>query len=301
MSFSCRASCHPLCTRDKRRWCVVVGFLVVLWGTGEVVPHARADEIFADGFETANPLAWSAWPGWIWSPAPGALWQWQIDGETVDTSFEVEMYDIDLFETPESTIRGLRPERVVICYFSAGSWENWRPDANQFPAEVLGNALDGWPGERWLDIRNLAVLGPIMEARLDLAVAKGCLGVEPDNVDGYSNESGFPLTSADQLAYNRFLATAAHARGLSIGLKNDLAQVVELLPDFDWALNEECFSFNECALLSPFVAGGKAVFGVEYELEPADFCEAANSAGFSFQKKNWDLDPWRFDCLVDWP
>lgn len=42
-----------------------------------------------------------------------------------------------------------------------------------------------------------------MQARLDLAVQKGCDGVEPDNVDGYQNNSGFPLTAQDQLAYNR--------------------------------------------------------------------------------------------------
>lgn len=261
-------------------------------------PAAAQTPVFADGFEVGTPLAWSAWQGWIWRPAPGTLWQWQLTG-TVDTTFDVAMYDIDLFDGPESTIRGLRPDRVVVCYFSAGSWEDWRPDAADFPESVKGNALDGWPGEKWLDIRDLATLGPVMEARLDLAVAKGCVGVEPDNVDGYANTTGFPLTAADQLAYNRFLAAEAHERGLSVGLKNDLDQVVELLPDFDWALNEQCHQYSECHLLAPFVAAGKAVFGVEYELDPVDFCPAANAAGFSFQKKNWDLDAWRHDCLVD--
>jgi hypothetical protein len=65
-------------------------------------------------------------------------------------------------------------------------------------------------------------LGPILFARLDLAVAKGCDGVEPDNVDGYANNTNFPLTVQDQLQFNIWLANEAHARGLSIGLKNDL-------------------------------------------------------------------------------
>lgn len=279
---------------------MVGAVIATVVGPSPAQEQSAVGEIFTDDFETGNPLAWSGWPGWIWQPAPGTLWQWQLDGETIDTSFAVSMYDIDLFDTPEATIRGLRPERIVICYFSAGSWENWRPDADDFPPAVLGNPLDGWPGERWLDIRDLATLGPIMQNRLDLAVAKGCIGVEPDNVDGYTNNSGFPLSAADQLAYNQFLAQEAHARGLSIGLKNDLDQILALLPHFDWALNEECYSYDECDLLEPFVAAGKAVFGVEYELEPHEFCDAANAAGYSFQQKNWDLDPWRFDCLVDW-
>src|SRR6185503_4099576 len=161
----------------------------------------------------------------------GTSWQWQLTG-TINTSFDVDMYDIDLFDAPAAKIAELHAAgRIVICYFSAGSYENWRPDANQFPAAALGNELDGWPGERWLDTRSTAVRN-IMTARLDLAVQRGCDGVEPDNVDGYTNGSGFALTAATQLNYNRFLAAEAHARHLSIGLKNDLDQVTALLPDF---------------------------------------------------------------------
>ncbi|NWF65308.1 MAG: endo alpha-1,4 polygalactosaminidase [Chloroflexi bacterium] len=48
--------------------------------------------------------------------------------------------------------------------------------------------------------------------------------------------------------------------GLSIGLKNDLHQIKDLLPYFDWIVNEECFSFDECDLLLPFVKAVKPVF-----------------------------------------
>jgi hypothetical protein len=91
---------------------------------------------------------------------------------------------------------------------------------------VLGKDLEGWPGEKWLDVRRLDVLGPIMQARLDLALQKRCDGVDPDNMDGYQNESGFPLTSQDQLAYNIWIAGQAHASGLAVGLKNDLGQIL---------------------------------------------------------------------------
>ncbi len=233
----------------------------------------------------------------VWRPAPGTSWQWQLSG-SIDTSLDVVMYDIDLFETPAATIADLHAAgRIVICYFSAGSYENFRPDKDDFPPEVLGEVMDGWPDERWLDVRAQA-LRPIMQRRLDLAAQKGCDGVEPDNVDGYQNDSGFPLTAADQLAYNRFIASEAHARNLSVGLKNDLDQISALLADFDWALNEECFAYDECDTLLPFIRAGKAVFQVEYGSASlaATVCPRANALNFDTLIKNLDLDAWRVSC-----
>jgi hypothetical protein len=234
-------------------------------------------------------------PG-VWRPRPGTTWQWQLSGR-IDTSYAVDMYDIDLFDTPQAVLDRLHGDgRLVVCYFSAGSWENWRPDAGDFPAVVRGRPLDGWPGERWLDVRRIDLLGPIMTARLDLAAEKGCDGVEPDNVDGYANRSGFPLDGRDQIAYNRWLAAQARARGLSVGLKNDLDQVGALLDHFDWALNEQCFEYAECGALRRFVADGKAVFGVEYTGNPKSFCPRANALGFSWLKKRLDLGAWVIAC-----
>jgi hypothetical protein len=227
---------------------------------------------------------------------PGTSWQWQLSGE-LDTSVDAQMYDIDLFDAPQAIIDELHVKgRIVICYFSAGSWEDWRSDADQFPTAVLGKTLDGWPDEKWLDIRQLDALGPLMQARLDLAVRKRCDGVEPDNVDAYTNDSGFPLTYQDQLTYNIWLAEQAHARGLSVGLKNDLDQVQALVSHFDWALNEQCFQYDECEALLPFVQSCKAVFGVEYEGNPNEYCPKANALNFDWLHKNWDLDAWRQSC-----
>ena len=232
----------------------------------------------------------------VWKPKPRTSWQWQLSG-TIDTSFDVQMYDIDLVETPAETIKTLHAAgRTVICYLSAGSWEKYRPDADQYPAEILGYTLDGWPDEKWVDYRQIDKLGPILQARMDLAVSKGCDGIEPDNIDGYLNNSGFPLTAADQLQFNRWLAARAHERGLSIGLKNDLDQISELVDDFDWALNEQCFHYDECDLLLPFIQKGKAVFGVEYTGDPVNFCPRANSRNFDWLKKNLKLDAWRQSC-----
>ncbi len=223
-------------------------------------------------------------------------WQIQYTG-VIDVDLNVEMFNLDLFDTPPDIIETLHQRGIfVMCYFSAGSYEDWRPDASRFPSEILGKEMVGWSGEQWLDIRRLDVFAPVMEARLELAVQKGCDGVDPDNVNGYVNDSGFPLTYEDQLAYNIFLAQAAHARGLAIGLKNDLAQIPDLLPYFDWMLNEECFTFRECDQLLPFVQSGKPVFVIEYQLPPQAFCSQANQMSLNALHKNLELDAYRTDC-----
>ncbi len=228
--------------------------------------------------------------GAIWRPDAGTTWQWQLIG-TIDTTVAAQMFDIDLFDAPQVTIDTLHGKGIaVICYFSAGSSENWRPDFSQFPDAGMGNGLDGWPGERWLDTRN-ATVRSIMEARLDLARTKHCDGVEPDNVDAYENDPGFPLTAATQLDYDGFLATQAHARGLSVGLKNDVDQATILEPQFDWTLNEQCHQYDECDTLSAFVAARKAVFNCEYQ----STCPA-HTPGFSTILKGMDLDAPRTVC-----
>jgi len=235
----------------------------------------------------------------IWIPTPGTTWQLQFTG-SIDESYDVQMYDIDMFDTSIATIDSLHSQgRTVICYISAGSWEDWRPDADQFPESVKGNS-NGWPGEKWLDIRDIATLGPIMEARMDLCVQKGFDGIDPDNVDAYSNNSGFPLTYQDQLNYNKWLAEKAHDRGLSIGLKNDLAQIRDLVDDFDWTLNEQCFVYKECDMLLPFIINGKAVFQVEYKEDGKtieEFCPESLHNNFSGILKNLNLDAWQKSCV----
>jgi hypothetical protein len=230
-----------------------------------------------------------------WRPRPGTTWQWQLSGK-LDTSVRAAAYDIDLFDNSRRVVRGLkRRGRAVICYLSAGSWERWRPDAGRFPPRVKGRS-NGWPGERWLDIRRLRVLKPIMRARLDRCERKGFDGVEFDNVDGYDNRTGFTLTGRDQLVYNRWLAHAAHVRGLSAGLKNDVGQVQGLHRRFDFAINEECFYYHECWRLRPFIRAHKAVFHVEYEVRRPRFCPRTTALGFSSMRKGWNLGRWRRTC-----
>ncbi|MFF2011424.1 endo alpha-1,4 polygalactosaminidase [Streptomyces sp. NPDC058195] len=230
-----------------------------------------------------------------WRPEAGLGWQWQLSGP-LDPAVDVPVYDIDGFDHGTAAVDGLhRRGRKVICYLSTGAWEEFRPDAGKFPARVLGRG-NGWKGERWLDIRRTDVLEPLMEKRIAMCARKGFDAVEPDNMDGYRNRTGFPLTAADQLRYNRLIAEIAHRHGLAVGLKNDLGQIPELEPDFDFAVNEQCAQYGECAKLSPFVKAGKAVFHVEYELPVTRFCGQSRRLGLSSLLKKYELGAWRQEC-----
>ena len=204
-----------------------------------------------------------AFPPSRYRPDLNTSFHWQLQGR-LNMDIDATVYDIDLFDTSVTKIERLHDlKHRVICYFSAGSVESWRKDAGKFPPKAIGKKMAGWAGERWLDIRSPAVR-MVMQSRLDLAVRKGCDGVEADNVDAYLGKTGFGISFADQLEYNRFLAGEAHRRGLAIALKNDSEQVEKLEPFFDFAINEQCHEYRECSLWDPFVKAGKAVFNVEY-------------------------------------
>jgi hypothetical protein len=227
--------------------------------------------------------------------SPGTSWQWQIDGKTIDetvldgVSNPKKMYDIDMFTSDAGTIQRLHAKGIyVVCYLETGSWENYRADASSYPQSVLGNALAGYSNERLVDIRQISILTPIMAARFDQAKAKGCDGIEPDLDDTYSGyNTGFPLTMQDQLNFNKAMADLAHARGMSIGLKNGASSggVFEraMVQFTDWALNEECNQYGECGGYSAYIAANKAVFQVEFTASGASvssICPADNAANF---------------------
>ncbi|MFD5618648.1 endo alpha-1,4 polygalactosaminidase [Streptomyces yangpuensis] len=234
-------------------------------------------------------------PGQRWQPPPGTGWQWQLTGR-LDTSVKAPVYDIDGFNTTKAQVAELKKAgRKTICYLSTGAWEDFRPDAEAFPRDLLGKG-NGWEGERWLDIRRVAELEPLMAKRFDMCRDKGFDAVEPDNMDGYRNTSGFPLTADDQLRYNRLIAKLAHDRGMAVGLKNDLDQIPQLVGDFDFAVNEQCAQYDECERLTPFIEAGKAVFHAEYELSTSRFCKRSRELKLSSLQKRYDLDAWRKTC-----
>ena len=266
-------------------------------GNNSTSNEDESSNIFDSTIEAVTQGSW-------YKPTIDTSWQWQLN-EQINSRYDVKLYDIDLFDSNQSEIEALQDDgKKVICYFSAGSYEDWRSDKNDFPQDVLGDTLDGWEGEKWLDISNEALV-PIMRARLDLAVEKGCDGVEPDNMDGYSNDTGFALSANVQLAYNKFIANEAHQRGLSVGLKNDLEQIVELEPYYDFSVNEQCHEYDECDMMQPFIDVQKPVFNAEYyqgyvdnsNNERESMCEDALALNFQTLILPLDLDDsFRYVC-----
>lgn len=289
-----------------RRWRLALSLMLLTGQACSASPTSTTQPSDPEPWKTpvsVSPIpSMQAMPG-AWIPAPGTSWQWQLTGFPVDLGVEADVYDLDLFDTDAGTIAALHARGAhVICYLSAGSWEDWRPDAGAFAPEVIGEKYVGWAGERWLDIRRIDLLAPLMTARLRLCRDKGFDAVEPDNIDGYTNDTGFPITDQEQLRYNRWLASEAHALGLSIGLKNDPDQTADLASDFDWALTEDCYDQGWCESASPFLEAGKAVFAAEYTDTGVDFdgaCAQLQPAGFSLILKDRDLSAWREVCPLE--
>jgi endo-alpha-1,4-polygalactosaminidase (GH114 family) len=245
---------------------------------------------------SSSPSVSKTW----WLPTVGLSWQWQLSEPPVDTSVDADVYDIDIFDNDASVIADLHAQgRKVIGYINVGSWEDWRPDKDQFPSGILGKAYEGWPGEKWLDVRRMDLIAPILRARLDLCKAKGFDAVEPDNMEIHSNGSGFPITYEDQLKYALWLAEEAHQRGLAIGIKNAADQVKDLINHFDYAIVEDYFFYGWQEKMLPFIEAGKPVFAAEYDDTGVDFaaaCKKAKELGFSLIQKHRILTSYRVTC-----
>lgn len=138
-----------------------------------------------------------------------------------------------------------------------------------------------------------------MLKRLDLARQKGCLGVDLDNMDGYGNNTGFPITQELQIEYNSILAYAAHDRKLFAGFHNAVEIIPTLVNSFDFAYAEECFSYNECESLQPFTLNNKPTFVTEYKPLNQQMCSAAESLGISLASHSPDLDGSEYEsCAI---
>jgi len=242
--------------------------------------------------------------GPIWKPSAGTTWQIVLQAPPTDTSLNVAVYDIDLFDNPASTFQLLHAgSKRVICYFSAGSYEPGRPDSGNFTASDKGKELDGWPGEYWLDT-NSPNVRTIMTSRIQLAKEKGCDGVDPDNIDAYDNENGLSLTTSDAINYVTFLASVSHGLNMSIGLKNGGTIVNETLDLMQWEVNEQCEQYGECDTFQPFIAANKPVFHIEYPDSAPDVdasekttaCDDPSEKGFSTVLKEMDLNDWMETC-----
>ncbi len=259
---------------------------------GQAVKFGSVSSSSSSSSRGGGEATTSSW----WKPTSSASisWNWVIGNPPPSPYKKVAVYDIDGFNNPSSTVQALHDQNTkVICYIDVGTYEPGRPDLNLIPTADIGSGVQGWPGEKWLNIADISGLTPIVTERMNLCKSKGFDAIEPDNIDGYTNSTGFPLTAANQLAYNKFLANTAHSLGMSIGLKNDVDQTAQLQPFFDWALDEECNKYTECNTLAPFTLANKAVFNAEYTDDgetTSKFCSADAAAHINGALYNLNLD-----------
>ncbi|KAK4634288.1 hypothetical protein CLAFUW4_00650 [Fulvia fulva] len=244
-----------------------------------------------------------------WKPEAGTPWQIVLS-EDLKPPYPagVKAIDGDLYSNNESIWSDLKSSgHKTICYFSAGSYEDWRPDANEFNKDTdIGSPLKGWKGEWWVNTKSDNVRR-IMGKRMDLARQKGCDAVDPDNVDAYDNDNGLGLTEDDAADYIHFLSTEAHNRDLAIGLKNAGSIVDRVLDAVDFQVNEQCQENNECDQFRAFIDADKPVFGIEYTKEENSIpsskdvdkvCANKDAAGFSTLIKHMSLNDWVVSCNI---
>lgn len=208
------------------------------------------------------PVVSGSWPRFT----PDTSWTWQLFGDT-NTNYEVDVYVLDMFQQLEgNVIETLKAQnKQVICYFSAGTYEPWRPDVALFANVPMGNPHYAYESEIWLDVTSPET-AKVMANRMDMAVALGCDGVELDNVDGFSDpNNGANITQETELAYQRLLANEAHKRNLAVALKNSVETIPDVAEYFDMAINEVCMVWNECGTYQAIIDAGKPVFHVEYD------------------------------------
>jgi hypothetical protein len=230
-------------------------------------------------------------------PTPLGSWQIQLSG-ALDTSLDVDVFVAD-FQTDTAVIRGLHDAgRIVMCYFSAGTAEEFRDDWERFPENALGAELPDYPNERFVDVRDDTVRA-IMEDRVIAAEAAGCDGIHPSGLAVFGASTGLDFDRAAQLDYNRWLAETVHARGLSIGLVDGDTSLAEaLVADFDWTVVWSCL-LTDCPSAAPFTSAGKPALLVEYgdEARAGEVCPLAESLKLSvIIKRNANLDAFRVGC-----
>ncbi|KAF5023851.1 hypothetical protein F66182_4109 [Fusarium sp. NRRL 66182] len=254
--------------------------------------------------------------GSLWQPKVGSPWQIVLikplklasDGTASNLKPNVGIYDLDLYDNDAETFKALQKAgKKVICYFSAGSWEDWRDDKGQFKKSDMGKTLDGWPDEKWLNLRSANVRN-IMKKRIKLAAQKGCDAIDPDNVDGYQNNNGLGLTKQDSIDYVKFLAAEAAKYNMSTGLKNAGDIISSVLPYVQFSVNEQCREYSECETFAAFIKAKKPVFNIEYpdgapKVKEADrkvICgttgKAKGTKNFSTVIKKMNLDGWVMYC-----
>jgi hypothetical protein len=210
----------------------------------------------------AVPTSWS-------KPPATASWQVVLQSSIeVRAEAGVDVYDIDI-DSSDATFQSLLDaNKYIVCYFSAGTSEDWRSDVGCFNHHLgtqdYGCNFGGdFPDEFWLNTSSIKVRR-IMQTRIQYAKDRNCSAIDPDNIDGYSNPNGIGATPADAIDYIKFLSREARSRGMGLGLKNSLDIVPDVTSYVDFAVNEQCIQYNECNKYNALFSSSLPVFNIEY-------------------------------------
>jgi len=175
--------------------------------------------------EAASPV-----PVDIWKPTVNTTWQWQLTGTAIDR----RLMSICMTSTCSITMPAWSPRCMhrVVKWYVMSVWvagKDWRPDKDQFPDAVIGKTTrTGWR-------KNGSTFARLTCWPRSCAPAWICANPKALTHRARQHRWLFPMIRVSrslcrQLKYNRWLADEAHARGLSIGLKNDPDQAVDLGP-----------------------------------------------------------------------
>lgn len=145
--------------------------------------HGSHAPTTASATPTASQSLSSATGAFALKPTAGTTWNIQlINVPTADQADDTayHLWDFDMEDSDKSLIDAFHAKNhSVVCYFSAGSWENYRSDADQFPKAALGKVMKGWRDEKWVDTRNAGVRD-VMRKRIQMAKDKGCDAIDAD-------------------------------------------------------------------------------------------------------------------------
>ena len=227
--------------------------------------------------------------------APDVTWQYQLVDD-VDPELDAQLFVIDLFNESATLIERLHAQgKIAVAYLSAGTLESYRDDAEDFPEDAVGQPLESYPNESWLDVRSPGVRER-MAARLDMARAKGFDGIVPTSLTGYLQDTGFDFDAADQTDYSVWLSAEIRTRGMHVAMSGDFARVAELAPHYDWAVDFGCVARANCDRLAPFKAAGKPVLDVETQGQLAAVCALADGYGVNMIMKREGFGAYRAVC-----
>ena len=262
--------------------CVLVTFVCTGLGfaqahNGQPMPSVLTPEIAA---HLPAPVPCDAKKGSCWKPTIGMDWLWQLscdEDKPTCTNLDVQVpfYVIDAMGNPATTVAAIHKRgEHAYCYVDIGSWEDTRADAAQFPESTLGKRYIGWPHERWLDIRQMGIVAPIMIARMQVCVQKGFDGVQFDNVQDWDNPTGIDITQEESAYYTAWMANKAHEMGLSASWENAPPNVAVLEPYMEALIFESCSRHQFCGATAPMINAGKWAGGVEYNpaFKDMSFC-----------------------------